>query len=34
MQLPKNAKGKLVRVTMKVTFQGVSTTKTYSARIV
>jgi hypothetical protein len=33
MQLPKNAKGKLVRVTMKVTFQGVSTTKTYSARI-
>ena len=34
MKLPKTAKGKLLRVTMKVTFQGVSTTKTYSARIV
>lgn len=33
MKLPKNAKGKLVKVTVKVTFQGVSTTKTYSARI-
>lgn len=33
MQLPKTAKGKLVRVTVKVTFQGVSTTKTYSARV-
>jgi len=33
MRLPKTAKGKLVRVTMKVTFQGVSTTKTFSARI-
>ena len=32
MRLPKTAKGKLVRVTMKVTFQGVSTTKTFSAR--
>jgi hypothetical protein len=32
MKLPKTAKGKLVRVTLKVTFQGVSTTKTYSAR--
>jgi hypothetical protein len=34
MKLPKTSKGKLVRVTMKVTFQGVSTTKTYSARVV
>jgi hypothetical protein len=33
MTLPKTAKGKLVRVTLKVTFQGVSTTKTYSARV-
>ena len=33
MSLPKNAKGKVVRVTMKVTFQGVSTTKTFSARV-
>jgi hypothetical protein len=33
MQLPKTAKGKVVRVTVKVTFQGVSTTKTYSARV-
>jgi hypothetical protein len=32
MKLPKTAKGKLVRVTVKVTFQGVSTTKTFSAR--
>ena len=33
MKLPKTAKGKLVRVTVKVTFQGVSTTSTYSARV-
>jgi hypothetical protein len=33
MKLPKTAKGKLVKVTLKVTFQGVSTTSTYSARI-
>ena len=32
MKLPKTAKGKLVRVTVKVTFQGVSTSKTFSAR--
>ena len=32
MKLPKTAKGKLVKVTVKVTFQGVSTTKTFSAR--
>lgn len=34
MQIPKTAKGKLVRGTMKVTFQGVSTTKTFSYRVV
>jgi hypothetical protein len=34
MRLPKTAKGKLLRVTMKVTFQGVSTTKTYRGRVV
>jgi len=33
MTIPKTAKGKLVKVTIKVTFQGVSTTKTYSARV-
>jgi hypothetical protein len=33
MKLPKTAKGKLIKVTVKVTFQGVSTTSTYSARI-
>ncbi len=33
MKIPKTAKGKLVRVTVKVTFQGVSTTKTFSARV-
>lgn len=33
MTLPKTAKGKLVRVTMKITFQGVSTTKSFSARV-
>jgi hypothetical protein len=33
MRIPKTAKGKLVRVTVKVTFQGVSTTKTFSARV-
>lgn len=33
MKLPKTAKGKLVRVTLKVTFQGVSATKTYSVRV-
>lgn len=33
MKLPAKAKGKLLRVTMKITFQGVSTTKTFSARI-
>jgi len=33
MKLPKTAKGKLVRVTVKVTFQGVSTTSAYSARV-
>lgn len=33
MTLPKTAKGKLVRVTTKVTLQGVSTTKTFSARV-
>jgi hypothetical protein len=32
MQLPKTAKGKLVRVAIKVTAQGATTTKTYSAR--
>lgn len=32
MKIPTTAKGKLVKVTVKVTFQGVSTTKTYSAR--
>ena len=32
MKLPAKAKGKLVRVTVKATFQGASTTKTYSAR--
>ena len=32
MKLPKTAKGKLVKVTVKVTFQGVSTAKTFSAR--
>jgi hypothetical protein len=32
MKLPKTAKGKLVRVTVKVAFQGSSTTKSYSAR--
>ena len=34
MTIPKTAKGKLVRGTMKVTFQGVSTTKTFSYRVV
>ena len=34
MAIPKTAKGKLVRGTMKVTFQGVSTTKTFSYRVV
>jgi hypothetical protein len=33
MKLPKTARGKLVKVTVKVTFQGVSTTSTYSARV-
>ena len=33
MQIPRTAKGKLVRVTVKVTFQGVATTKTFSARV-
>ena len=33
MRLPKTAKGKLLKVTMKVTLQGVSTTKSYSARV-
>lgn len=33
MRLPKTAKGKLLRVTLKVSFQGVSTTKAYSARV-
>jgi hypothetical protein len=34
MKLPKTAKGKTVRVTLKVTLQGVSTTKTFSAKVV
>jgi hypothetical protein len=34
MTIPKTAKGKFVRGTMKVTFQGVSTTKTFSYRVV
>ena len=34
MTIPKKAKGKFVRGTMKVTFQGVSTTKTFSYRVV
>ncbi|MDF2748876.1 MAG: hypothetical protein K0T00_51 [Gaiellaceae bacterium] len=34
MLIPKTAKGKLVRVTMKVTFQGVSTSKTVSRRVI
>jgi hypothetical protein len=33
MTIPKNAKGKLVRGTIKVTFEGVSTTKTFSYRV-
>jgi hypothetical protein len=33
MKIPKTAKGKLIRVTVKVTFQGISTTKTFSARV-
>jgi hypothetical protein len=33
MQIPKTAKGKLLRVTMKVTLQGVSTTKTVTYRV-
>ena len=33
MRIPKTAKGKLLKVTMKVTLQGVSTTKTFSARV-
>jgi hypothetical protein len=32
MQLPKAAKGKLVRVAIKVAAQGATTTKTFSAR--
>ena len=32
-QLPKTAKGKLLRVTVKVSFQGFSTMKAYSARV-
>jgi len=32
MKLPAKAKGKLVRVTIKITFAGASTTKTFSAR--
>jgi hypothetical protein len=32
MQLPTTAKGKLVRVSIKVTGQGATTTKTFSAR--
>jgi hypothetical protein len=33
MRIPKTAKGKLLRGSMKVTFRGVSTTKTFSFRI-
>jgi hypothetical protein len=33
MRVPKTAKGKLLRGTMKVTFQGVSVTKTFSYRV-
>jgi hypothetical protein len=33
MLIPKNAKGKLVRITLKVTFRGVSTAKTLSRRV-
>ena len=34
MNLPKTAKGKTVKVTLKVNLQGVSTTKTFSAKVV
>ena len=34
MKLPTTAKGKLVKVTLKVTLQGVSTSKTFSAKVV